>query len=244
VNADTRESRLLETFAKLADTLVADYDVVDMLQMLVDTCTELFDTGAAGILLVGTTGELEVIASSSEASRIVETLQLAAEAGPCIESFRTGAVVSVADIEASPPAWSDFRDGALGQGFHAAVAVPMRLRETTIGSLNLLRTVRGELDQADVVAVQALADVATIGILHEQSAREGVVLTHQLQAALNRRIVIEQAKGVVAQTRGVGMNEAFNLIRAYARANQLSVSSVSTRLVDMTLSLDGDPEPS
>jgi transcriptional regulator with GAF, ATPase, and Fis domain len=243
VSSGTRESLLLETFAKLADTLVADYDVVDMLQLLVDTCNEAFETGAAGILLVGDTGELEVIASTSEASRIVETLQLGAEAGPCIESFRTGKVVSISDIAAAPAAWSAFREGALGQGFRAAVALPMRLRETTIGSLNLLMTTPGTLDQSDLVAAQALADVATIGILHEQSMRQGAALTHQLQTALNRRIVIEQAKGVVAQTNTVGMDEAFQLIRSYARAHQVSVSSVAERLVNMTLSLD-DESPS
>ena len=234
----TREARLLETFAKLADTLVADYDVVDMLQLLVDTCNDVFDTGAAGILLVNEAGELEVIVSTSEASRIVETLQLAAEAGPCIESFRTGKVVSVPDIASAPEAWADFRVGALTQGFQSAVAVPMRLRDSTIGSLNLLRTTAGELDTSDVVAAQALADVATIGILHEQSVRERDVLSGQLQTALNRRIVIEQAKGVVAHTNNVGMDEAFHLIRAYARAHQVSVSGVSARLVDMTLTLD------
>jgi transcriptional regulator with GAF, ATPase, and Fis domain len=243
VSPDTRESRLLQTFAKLADTLVAHYDVVDMLQLLVDTCNDVFDTGAAGILLVGDTGELEVIASTSEASRIVETLQLAAEAGPCIESFRTGKVVSVPDIASSPAAWSAFSDGALGEGFRAAVAVPMRLRETNIGSLNLLMTTPGGLDESDLVAAQALADVATIGILHEQSMRQGASLTHQLQTALNRRVVIEQAKGVVSQSNSVGMDEAFQLIRGYARAHQVSVSSVAERLVNMTLSLDDEDTP-
>jgi GAF domain-containing protein len=239
----TRESRLLQTFAELADTLVADYDAVDVLQRLVDTCQEVFDTGAAGILLVGSDGDLEVIASSSEASRIVETLQLGADAGPCIESFRTGAVVSVPDIADVPPDWALFRDGALSQGFASALAVPMRLRDTTIGSLNLLRTAVGELDASDLVAAQALADVATIGILHEQTVRESTELSQQLQTALNRRIVIEQAKGVVAHTHDVGMDAAFNLIRAYARSHQLSVSTVAARLVDMTLTLEEGRQP-
>jgi GAF domain-containing protein len=238
----TREARLLETFAKLADTLVADYDVVDMLQLLVDTCQEVFDTGAAGILLVSEVGDLELIASTSEAITLVETLQLAAEAGPCIESYRTGRSVAVPDIDAAPDEWAGFKEVALGQGFQSALAVPMRLRETTIGSLNLLRTTTGELEPSEVVAAQALADVATIGILHEQSIRETTILAEQLQLALNRRIIIEQAKGVVAHTHDVGMDAAFNLIRDYARSHQVSVSSVAARLVDMTLTLDDESQ--
>jgi GAF domain-containing protein len=149
----------------------------------------------------------------------------------------------VPDIADVPPDWALFRDGALSQGFASALAVPMRLRDTTIGSLNLLRTAVGELDASDLVAAQALADVATIGILHEQTVRESTELSQQLQTALNRRIVIEQAKGVVAHTHDVGMDAAFNLIRAYARSHQLSVSTVAARLVDMTLTLEEGRQP-
>jgi GAF domain-containing protein len=234
----TRESRLLGTFARLADTLVADYDVVDLLQTLVDTCQDVLDTSAAGILLSNPTGELEVIVSTSEASRLVETLQLSAEAGPCIECYRTGRVVSVADIAHAPEGWHDFKTGALLQGFRSVHAVPMRLRDNTIGTLNLLRDSTGDLDAADLVAAQALADVATIGILQERSVRESAVLAEQLQTALDRRVVIEQAKGVVAHTNLVAMDDAFELIRSYARAHQLPVSTVAARLVDMTLRLD------
>jgi GAF domain-containing protein len=232
-----RGGKLLETFAKLADTLVADYDVVDLLQTLVDTCQGLLDTDAAGILLADADGELEVIVSTSESSRLVETMQLAAEAGPCIESYRTGQVVSVGDISQSPPDWAGFRDSALEQGFASVHAIPLRLRETTIGTLNLLRDVTGELESEDAIAAQALADVATIGILHERSLRESTLLAVQLQTALNTRVIIEQAKGVVAHTQGVPIDEAFTLIRNYARSNQLPVSEVSARLVDMSLSL-------
>lgn len=235
----TRDAKLLETFAKLADTLVADYDVVDLLQFLVDTCQDLLDTAAAGILLADPTGDLEVIVSTSEASRLVEMMQLGAEAGPCIESFTTGRVVSVPDISHVSDAWAPFRDSALDQGFASAHAIPMRLRETTIGTLNLLRETEGELEPQDAAAAQAFADVATIGILHERSMRESMVLAEQLQNALNRRIVIEQAKGVIAHTHKVSMDDAFTLIRDYARSHQVPVSQVAARLVDLTLTLDG-----
>ena len=234
----TREEQLLATFAKLADTMVADYDVVDLLQLLVDACKDLLDTAEAGILLADSHGELEVIASTSEASHLVETMQLAAEAGPCIESFRTGRVVSVPDIRRAPDAWARFRDSAIEQGFESVYAVPLRLRETTIGTLNLLRDVEGELDSQDGVAAQAFADVATIGILHERSLRESNILADQLQTALNRRIIIEQAKGVVAHSHRISTDNAFRLIRDYARSHQLPVSLVSARLVNLTLTLD------
>jgi GAF domain-containing protein len=232
-----REGKLLETFAKLADTLVADYDVVDLLQTLVDTCQSLLATDAAGILLSDGGGELEVMVSTDETSRLVETMQLDAGAGPSIESFRTGRVVSVPDIAQTPPEWLRFRESALELGFASVHAIPLRLRETTIGTLSLLKDVTGELDSDVAVAAQALADVATIGILHERSLRESALLAEQLQTALNRRVVIEQAKGVVAHTQSVPMDEAFTLIRNYARSHQLPVSDVAARLVDMTLTL-------
>ncbi|HEY1530012.1 MAG TPA: GAF and ANTAR domain-containing protein [Galbitalea sp.] len=238
MNDQTREEKLLATFATLADTLVADYDVVDLLQTLVDTCQDLLDTAAAGILLATADGELEVIASTSEASRLVETMQLAAEAGPCIESFHTGQVVSLTHISQAPEAWTKFRDSALEQGFVSVHAIPLRLRETTIGTLNLLRDTVGELEPRDAMTAQAFADVATIGVLHERSLRESSLLAEQLQTALNRRTVIEQAKGVVAYTQKVPMEEAFGLIRNYARSHQLPLSHVAARLVDFTLDLD------
>jgi GAF domain-containing protein len=234
----TREDRLLQTFASLADTLVDDYDVVDLLQMLVDTCSDLLDTTAAGILLADATGTLDVVASTSEAGRLVEMMQLSAEAGPCVESFVTGRVVSVPDIGESPEEWSLFRESALAQGFASVHAVPLRLRETTIGTLNLLRDTVGELDPQDQTAARAFADVATIGILHERSIRETALLAEQLQGALNSRIVIEQAKGVVAHTHGVPIDEAFALIRTYARSHRLGISQVAARIVDRSLTLD------
>lgn len=236
-NQITREQRLLQTFASLADTLVEGYDVVELLQLLVDSCKELLDTTAAAILLADSTGELDVIVSTSEASRLVELIQIGAEAGPCVESFLSGTVVSVPDVSRSPERWARFRDGAVAQGFSSVHAIPMRLRETRIGTLNLLRDTTGDLEPEDQVAAQAFADVATIGILHERSIRESTILAEQLEHALRSRVVIEQAKGVVAHTRGVPMEDAFTLIREYARANRIGISQVAAQLVNRTLSL-------
>jgi GAF domain-containing protein len=234
----TRDGRLLQTFVALADTLVDGYDVVELLQMLVETCKDMLDTSAAAILLADANGELDVVASTSEASRLVEMIQLSAEAGPCIESFRTGKVVSLPDIATAPPEWSRFRESALAQGFESVHAVPLRLRDQRIGTLNLLRSSTGELEAQDQLTAQAFADVATIGIVHERSLRETSMLSEQLQAALSSRIVIEQAKGVVAFTRGVPIDDAFTLIRNYARSHQHRLGDVAARIVDRSLTLE------
>jgi GAF domain-containing protein len=237
MSTETREGQLLQTFAKLADTLVVGYDAVDLLQLLVEACRDLLGATAAGILLANSDDELELIASTSESSRLVELMQLAAEAGPCVTSFETGEMVVVPDIATVRPEWSRFRDSALQQGFGAVYALPLRLRETTIGTLNLFQDEFGQMSDQDLTAARAYADVATIGILHERSLRESGVIQTQLQNALNSRIVIEQAKGVVAHSRSVSMDEAFALIRAHARTNRLGIAHVSAEIVGRRLSL-------
>ncbi|MRG60341.1 ANTAR domain-containing protein [Agromyces sp. CFH 90414] len=232
-----RDTRVVQTFAKLADTLVVGYDVVDLLQVLVDSCRDLLDTDAAGILLADATGELELVASTSEATRIVEMMQLGAEAGPCIECYRSGRAVTMPDISASPAGWARFRDAALEQGFASMTAIPLRLRETTIGTLNLLRAGLGELGPDDHATAQAFADVATIGIVHERALRESLVVQEQLQGALNSRIVIEQAKGVVSYTNQVDMDEAFRMIRHRSKASQTPITEIARQIVELRLQL-------
>lgn len=239
----TREEDVLRTFARLADTLVAGYDTVDLLQSLVESCRDLLAISEAGILLSSSDGDLELVASTSESASLVEAFQLGAYAGPPRESFVTGRRVSVSDWDGTPVEWQRFRDRATELGYTAIDALPMRLRDTTIGSLSLLRSRPGELDETDIITAQALADVATIGILHERALRESSVLVQQLQGALNSRVVIEQAKGVVSFTRGVSVDEAFDIIRAYARSNRLGISEVADKLVLGELRIGPDPEP-
>jgi GAF domain-containing protein len=232
-----RERALVETFARLADTLTAGFDVLDLLQTLVEACGSLLDTDAAGILLADETGQLELAASTSEASRLVEVMQLSADAGPCVDSFRSGQVVSIPEIGDVPDDWAAFRKAAIEHGFHSVVAMPMRLRETTIGTLNLLNGRSGPYPPADVVVAKAFADVATIGILQDRALRESDVVRHQLQHALSSRVVIEQAKGVVAQTRKVSVDSAFTIIRDYARSHGMKLVDVASRLVNRTLDI-------
>ena len=235
MNELTREERLVDVFTTLADTLIDDYDVVELLQTLVDTCVSTFEVTAAGLLLADDRGNLEVLASTSEESRLVEAMQLSAESGPCIESFRTSSVVSVTDLDEGPPEWDPFRKAAREQAFTAVHAIPLRLRETTIGALNLFLTSHEALSHRDLRSAQALADVATIGILHERTLRASDLAREQLQNALNSRVTIEQAKGILAFTHDVSMEEAFMLLRGYARSNQLPLALVARQLVDRAI---------
>jgi GAF domain-containing protein len=178
-----------------------------------------------------------VVASTSEASTLVETMQLDARSGPCWTCFTTAEPVSLPNVAVDQGRWPEFAAVAREQGFRSVHAVPLRLRGTVIGTLNLLRTSVGALNERDVRVGQALADVATIGILQERTLRESAVVQEQLQGALDTRVVIEQAKGVVAHVRGVSTDEAFLLIRQHARSRRLKLADVAVQLVERRLTL-------
>jgi transcriptional regulator with GAF, ATPase, and Fis domain len=237
MTAQPREALLAETFVVLADSMVAGYDVVDLLQTLVERCAFLFDAADAGIILADSSGQLEVIASTSERSHLIELMQLRAGEGPCVEAYISGKVVSVPDVAAVEDRWPLFAARAAELGYTAVHSNPLRLRTETIGALNLFRDRPGELSQQDVAASQAMADVATIGILQERAFREADLTQRQLRHALESRVVIEQAKGVVAHTRGVDMDEAFRLIRSHARNNGELLDSVARAIVDRALQI-------
>ena len=237
MSKERQDRDFFETFATLADTLVAGFDVVDLLQTLVESCERMLDITAAGILLMNDEGELEVVASTSEAARLVELMQLSAEAGPCIVSFNSGQVVSVPDIRDSPLEWERYRQAAIEQGFASVYAIPLRLRETTIGAMNLLKSTVGELDDTDIRIATALADVATIGILHERAIVESGRVSEQLSQALQSRIVIEQAKGVISHLHAISTDDAFAVLRSYARSNRLLLSDVAQRIVTRDLEI-------
>ncbi|MGI8868012.1 MAG: GAF domain-containing protein [Mycobacteriales bacterium] len=227
-----REARIAETFVTLADTLVFDYDVVDLLTTLAQRCVELLDAAAAGIMLADQRGGLMTAASSSEAARLLELFELQVKEGPCLDCFSTGTPTVSRDL-GSDARWPRFRAAARADGFASVSALPLRLRDQVIGALNLFHTESGGLDETGERTGQALADVAVIGILQERSIRRSEVLTEQLQTALNSRITIEQAKGILAE-RGAGldMDAAFNALRGYARAHQRRLSQLATEVVE------------
>jgi len=227
-----REQQLSRAFVALADTLVADYDVIALLDQLVGHCAALLDADAAGLLLGDSRRELRVVAATSEDAELMELLQLQADEGPCLECYRTGAPVSVADLADTAVRWPRFAAAVADVGaFRSVHALPLRLRGQAIGALNLFRGEPGPLPGPDLALGQALADVATIGILQERAIRRGEVLAEQLQVALTSRVAVEQAKGVVAQLFDVGMDAAFDVLRRYARDGNLRLADVARAVV-------------
>lgn len=199
---------------------------------------------AAGIMLAGPDGQLRVMASSSEAMRVLELFEIQAQEGPCLECHRTGKAVVNQDLEAGDGRWPEFAAEALEAGFHSAHALPMRLRGSVIGALNLFRSGIGEMGPADVEVAQAFADVATIAILQHRAALEAHVLSQQLTHALNSRVVLEQAKGMVAERLTLDMEQSFATLRNHARANNLRLSDVAQAVIEGSLAAsDLHPAP-
>lgn len=229
----SREHLLAEAFVELADTLVDDYDVVDLLDRLAGHSVRLLEVTAAGLLLDDQRGHgLRVIAASTEQTRLLELFQLQTDEGPCLDCVATGQSVSVPDLGAATVRWPQFAPVAIQQGFHAVHALPLRLRDQTIGALNLFHNQPTSLAAHDLQLAQALADAATIGILHERAIRRSETLIEQLQTALNSRVIIEQAKGFLAHRGGIGVDQAFDLLRAYARSNNLRLSDTALRVIE------------
>lgn len=233
-----REELLASTFVSLADTLVADFDVIDFLHTLVTRSVELLDVDAAGIMLADHHGGLHVMASSTEEARLLELYELQNNEGPCLDCFRSGRPVARDDLPAMRTSWPAFTEQLQGLGFHSAQALPMRLRDETIGALNLFRTEPGQLSQADLSIGQAMADVATVGLIQERAIAASEQLAAQLQTALSSRVQLEQAKGVLAQRAGLRMDDAFQVMRAYARNHNRRLSDIAAQIIDGTLSDD------
>jgi GAF domain-containing protein len=231
----TREADVVRSLVEMADTLVDDYDVVDLLTGLANRCVTLLDVSAAGVMLASPKGTLGLVASSSEAMRLLELFELQAEEGPCLDAFRAGLPVEQENLHAGSGRWPLFSTAALRVGFHSAVALPLRLREATLGALNLLSVTQAPMVEADLVVARAFADLATLSILQHRAATEAQRLNEQLSAALSSRVVIEQAKGVIAERAGVDLAEAFSRLRRYARNRNLRLTDVAHAAIAGTL---------
>jgi hypothetical protein len=222
-----REQRLAETFVELADTLVDDFDVIDFLQVLAARCVELFEVGAAGIMLAGQGGSLVTVAASDERARLLELFEIQADQGPCRDCYRLGAAVVNVDLDRARERWPLFAPQAISAGFRSANALPLRLRSQVVGSLNLFQAGTGGLGSGDLRMAQALADAATIGILQQRTIRRAEVVAGQLQSALTSRIIIEQAKGVLAERLQISADDAFELLRGAARSRNRLLSDLA-----------------
>lgn len=226
-----RQADLAQRFVDLADTLVDDYDVVEVLDGLMSTCLELLDVEEAGLLLNDPQGNLQRVASSSEETRLLELLQVQTHEGPCVEAVRTGQTIIVPDIAKSASRWPAFAERSAADGFKSVYAFPLRLRDSTIGGLNLFGAHVDALDEEGRVIAKALADIATIGILQQRSIHRTSLLAENLQRALNTRIVVEQAKGILAERGGLPMQETFTVLRSYARSHNLKLSDLAHSIV-------------
>jgi GAF domain-containing protein len=232
----TREDRLSLTFITMADTMVGDFDLVEFLSALTERCVELFDADAAGLMLADSHGNLQLMTSSSERMRLLELFELQRREGPCLVAYQTGLTVDEPDLASAGERWPVFAAEASRVGFRSASALPLRLRKRLIGAMNLFRTQPGPMDPGDLRMAQALADVAAIGLLQHRAGQESRLLAEQLGYALNNRVAIEQAKGVLAERLRIPMDRAFGLLRQYARDHDARVADVAVQVVDGALS--------
>ena len=240
----TREAVLARTLVELADTLVDDFDVVDLLTRLADRCVEVLDVDAAGIMLASPDGDLRVMASSSDAMRVLELFEVQAQEGPCLDSYRTGTPVVNQDLTAANGRWPRFATEAVAAGFRSVHALPMRLRGAVVGAVNLFRVGSGEMSVHDLEVAQAFADVATIAILQHRAAQEAQVINDQLTHALNSRVAIEQAKGMVAERLSLDMHGSFTTLRNHARNHNLRLADVARSIIHGEIATSAlDPLP-
>lgn len=227
-----REAKLARAFIAISDTLVDDFEVLDLLTLVADSCVEVLEVTAAGVMLADPDGEMRVAASSSKTTRACELFELQAEEGPCPECYRTGQQVVNLPLADRQARWPRFTLRSCAAGFRGMHVFPMRLRSDVIGSLNLFVTDEPPLSPADVQAAQAFADIATIAILQRRAASDAQRLTDQLTGALTSRVVIEQAKGIVAERSQVPIEQAFAVLRHHARSNHLRLEDVARSVVD------------
>ena len=223
--------RLAEVFVQVADTLVDEFDLIEFLQMVTSHTSALVDARDAGLLLADHQGRLQLMAASDERTQMLELFQVQTVEGPCQDCFREGQPVVNADLRDASDRWPKFAPRAVEAGFRSVHAFPLRLRKDVIGALNLFGDDVGQMEEKDALVVQAFADVATIGLMQERAVRRGEVLSEQLQAALNSRIVIEQAKGALAQIHSSSTDEAFTILRAFSRRNNLRLGDVASAVI-------------
>jgi len=235
---------LTRTLVELADNLVDHFDVVDLLTLLTDRCVEAFDVSDAGLMLAAPMGgDLRVMASSSVTMRDLELYEAQASEGPCLDCYRTGEPVVNEDLETTSARWPRFTPAALAAGFRSVSALPMTLRGTTIGALNLFQTGAASMSDSDLSGARAFADVATIAILQHQAADDARTINEQLNHALNSRIVLEQAKGMLAERANLGVDEAFAWLRNHARRNNLRLVDLARAFIDGEVPLSSIDPP-
>lgn len=228
----TTGQRIAQVFVELADTLVDEFDAVDFLHTLTERSVELLNADAAGVILSDQHGRLQVVASTSDRTQVLELFELQSAEGPCLDCFKTGQVVANVDLIEAQTRWPRFTATSVQAGYRSAHAIPLRLRDQIIGAMNLFCLDQSTLSDDDLALGQALADVAAIGLLQERAVRESELIAEQLQTALNSRVLIEQAKGVLHARAGISIDDAFRLMRNHSRRNNLLLSEVAAAVIN------------
>ena len=233
----SREQLLSRVFVELADTLVTEFDALDLLHILTDRSVELLHADAAGLILGDQRGHLQVVASTSHTARLLELFELQNSEGPCLDCFTTGQPVVNVDLLEAKERWPSFMIASTEAGYQSTHALPLRLRDHVIGAMNLFCLEKSTLSEDDIALGQALADVATIGLLQERAVRQQELLAEQLQTALNSRILIEQAKGALAERAGMDVDEAFDVMRAFSRKARRPLTGVALAVVNGSMTV-------
>ena len=239
-----REAAIIDAFVYLSDTLVDDFDVIDFLHYLTERCVDLSAVDEAAVMLASPTGHLQAVAASSERSRLLELFELQNVEGPCLDAFENGVVVVCDDLVADQQRWPTFARHALEVGYLAVHSIPLKLRERTIGALNLLRIDAGRVSQADARLLRALADIATVALVQERTIAAAGDQVSGLEVALTSRVRIEQAKGMLAERHRISVDEAFAALRTYSRRRGLRLTEVAIGVVDRSITIPTGRDPS
>lgn len=234
----SRERMVQDTFVLLADTLATDYDIGEFLYLLVERCREVLDISTAGVMLESPSGTLELAAATSHEMKVLEQLEVEHRQGPCLEAYLEGKQVTAEDLNEHVDRWPTITPHAIGMGLVAVFAFPMQLRGDSIGALNLYRDQAGAFDQADIDLAQAFANVAAIGIMQQRKVAHAELRSRQLQYALNSRVIVEQAKGVLAERFDISPHSAFERLRSYARSHNATIRSVCQDVLDNKIAID------
>lgn len=225
-----RETRVLHAVVSLVDSLLDDFDVVELLTDLTERCTQLLDISAAGLLLADPYRHLHLMAATSQRTRELELFQLQSDEGPCLDCYAGGEPISIADLATEHQRWPRFAPAAADAGFVSVHAVPLRAVGTALGALGLFGNHAGDLDDADLLVAQSLAHIASVAILQEHSPTPTSVPS-KLRTATTNQIVVEQAKGYLREYFDIPIAEAFVLLRRYAHAHGPHLTDVARRLI-------------
>ncbi|POH66023.1 MULTISPECIES: GAF and ANTAR domain-containing protein [Cryobacterium] len=221
----------VEVFVAIADTVQTGHDVIDTMDVLVRGCTMFTAAIAAGILLADSSDVLHVAASSSERASDVEEEQLGAHEGPCLDAYRSGATIEVPSIADARGTWPAFSDIAEARGYRAVHSVPIRFGSQRLGAMNLFLAEPGRLSGRDAELAEAMALYAANSVEQHRKLHSHIAVRDQMKVMLEDRVLIEQAKGTLAQRYGVPMDDAFGLLRAEARRMHASLRDTAAKIV-------------